>query len=302
LRRPEAESPATPELRLIRGAGPELRRGPYRVHLIERPGETLPRASHPELMAMVRREALAMFDDPTVGDYWDHRPHYLDDLSEWWVAELGGRLAGWSAATIWDAPWGPVAYMDTLGIHPAHRRSGLGAILGWDPLLRVSRRRRRVGTLTLRTESPIIFRLCCRVGGRWVYPHITPEGDPIVSEKALAAVEFTAERLNPPKPVEPETMIMRGALDFVGSLYGSQPPPCGDDAIDRFFRKHVDLAGGDSVAMAFVPEAAMLLRSTGAYASILGQLVLNSRRRRGREKGRDGSEPASNAGGNSDAK
>lgn len=237
------------QLDLVRSVGRTIRRGPYRVHVVRDPGLVWDDDEQRLLMEMVRGAALRMFDDPTVGEYWDGRPDYLKKIDEWWVAEHDDALAGWSACAILDGPTGPMIYMDTLGVLPEHRRSHLGAVLGQEPWFWLWRRRRRVPVLTLRTESPIIFRLVRRLGGRrHTYPRLAPDGTPEVTERVVACARFTSQRLTGDKPMNAETLVVPGALE-VGSLYGSEPPPCGAPDVDAYFRAHLDLPGGDSVIM-----------------------------------------------------
>jgi GNAT superfamily N-acetyltransferase len=248
-----------------RGAGRSMRRGPYEVTRIARPGAALLPDEQAIIVSTICETSNTMFG-ADMDPYWSARPEYLQEVSELWLAAEQGACVGWCGIAVWrDAP-DLIVYIDSLGVLPEHRRTGLGALLILEILLRVVSRERALPWVTLRTESPVIFAMTRRLAGvHDFYPKLdgrvsrTPGG-----VQRVAA--YTAARKSPGKEMRSD-LVIPGALDFVqSSLYGEQVPPCGDTRVDEFFQIKMETARGDSVICVGVPNMRSLTRITCGYA------------------------------------
>jgi GNAT superfamily N-acetyltransferase len=125
-----------PELEALSGVGSVRRRGAYEIRRIENPARTLNAERVAALHHMCARASSLSFgvDHST---YWASRPDYFSEISEWWIAERTRDLAGWHAIAVWNGDCGTVLYHDRLVLLPAHRRTGLGALLIHEAWLRV---------------------------------------------------------------------------------------------------------------------------------------------------------------------
>jgi GNAT superfamily N-acetyltransferase len=260
-------------LPLLRAAAPARRRGIYDVRRIVHPGDVFDADERRALMRLIVEAARRMFDGVDVAPYYEHRANYLGELTEWWVAEHDDELVGWAAIRRWDGPYRPILYMDTLGILPEHRRGGLGALLSLEPWLQFSYERRAVATIGARTENPVVARMVHRFGAADAYPRLGEDGKPAVSAKARAEAAVVAATTSPGKPFDDDALVIRGALDFVGSLYGSTPPPCGDRAIDAYFRTNVTMTDGDSAVLVVRGTPRFFARGFLGYTVTRGRLA-----------------------------
>lgn len=236
----------TPELRPLDGVGSTLRRGPYRLRHVAAP-ENLPREVQRSLLDLITRASAVMFDGADTALYWDQRPDYFSELTDWWVADLDGRLAGWCGFVRWETPAGPALYIDTLGIMPQDRRSGIGTLLVLEAWMRQCFERRRAVVMTMRIQSPLILRMVLRCAAPWAYPRPGFLRRRRTDRLALAVATHTAARTSPGKAFDPTTFVVREA--FGRRLYGGPMPRTGVDRLDAWFDRHLDIEGGDALVV-----------------------------------------------------
>jgi len=242
----------TPELVALEGVGSVRRRGRYRLRHIERPG-TLPRHVQDALLDMITRASEVMFDGADTARYWDERRDYFEQITDWWVADRDGCLAGWCAFVRWETPAGPALYIDTLGIMPRDRRSGIGTVLVTEAWMRRCIERRRAVVMTMRIQSPLILRMVLRCAAPWSYPRPGFARRRRTDRRAGAIAAHAAARTSPGFPFDAETFVIRGV--FGRKLYGGPIPRTGVPALDDWFDRHLDIERGDALiaVMALTP-------------------------------------------------
>jgi len=247
----------TPELVHLREVGTVLRRGPFLLRHIERP-ERLPAPARRELMAMITRESGVMFDGADTALYWDRRPDYFSEISDWWVAERGDCLVGWCAFDRWDSGAIPVLYIDTLGIVPGERRSGVGTLIVTEAWMRLCLSRRRSAMMSMRIQSPVVLRMVLRCAAPWTHPRPGFGRRRRTDGAALAVAARTAARTSPGCRFEPGTFVVRQA--FGRRLYGRAVPRTGDAAVDAWFNRNLDDDAGDALiaVMALTPITVLI--------------------------------------------
>jgi GNAT superfamily N-acetyltransferase len=233
--------------------GDTRRHGRYTIRRILDPGRALSdeqQAALQELVTSVGNEMVGA----DISEYWARRGGYFEQLSEWWLAECDGQIVGWLGALVIDADPEPLLYIDTCGLVSGHRRRGVASLLYAEAFLRNSIARRRLLTMTLRTQSPVVARATGRLTRFRMFPTMHPgiRQRPNARRRASAAAAATAARLSPDVPFDSDTFVMRGAFSYLGSLYGKEPPSSGDPAIDAWFSEHVDVERGDGLIQAFV--------------------------------------------------
>jgi hypothetical protein len=263
----------TPELELVRAAGRTVRRGPYRLVRLVQPGRRLEPATKRQILeTMIPRGSLRMLEGYDIHDYWSGRGDYLDGLDEWTLLDYDGDLVGWCGVCVHDGPAGRVMYIDTLGVMPGHRRRHVAGMLVFEAWWRTWRGHGPLPAMTLRTQSPVVFAMLLRFLPDWTYPRL-PGLVPDLPPRAVAALRQTVELTSPGKPFDPRTGIVRGALDYAGSLYGRRLPRSGHEALDRFFDREMDAADGDSIVACVLWDARALARALAAYAIVRRRLV-----------------------------
>jgi hypothetical protein len=256
--------------------GEILRRGPYRVVRLREPGRLLSATEQAELLEMIIRESSASFGGD-MRPYWESRPGYFGELSEWWLAHVDGEVAGWHGFTVLDHPLGEVAYYDSLNVMPAHRRTHLGSILTVEPYAKLLMLRSPRPAIALRTESAVVYRMLGRFVS-YTYP-IGARTHGRRYERALSSARLVAGRLDGSEGFDSRTFVMREALRAAGELYGEPPPLSGDDELDDYFERHVDAGRGDALlAIGFL----------SLYGVIRGLAALHAIRLRMRFEGRAG--------------
>jgi hypothetical protein len=224
--------------------GEILRRGPYRIARLRDPGRLLPAAEQEELLEMIIRESSASFGGD-MRPYWEARPGYFGELTEWWLAHVDGEVAGWHGFTVLDHPLGDVAYYDSLNVMPAHRRTHLGSVLTVEPYVKLLLRRLPRPAIALRTESAVVYRMLGRFVSHTFPIGARPHGRDY--ERALSSARLVAERLDGSAGFDSRTFVMREALQAAGELYGEPPPLSGDAELDDYFERHVDAGRGDAL-------------------------------------------------------
>lgn len=234
----------SPEVEYAEARGEVMRRGPYRIVRLRQPGSLLSAAEQAELLEMIIRESSASFGGD-MRPYWESRPGYFCEIDEWWLAHVDGEVAGWHGFSVWDHPLGAVAYYDSLNVMPAHRRTHLGSILTVEPYVKLLLFKSPRPAIALRTESAVVYRML----GRFV-SRTFPIGAPRCGrnyERALSSARLVAERLRGADRFDPETFVMREALQAAGDLYGDPPPPSGDEELDVYFEHYVRVERGDAL-------------------------------------------------------
>lgn len=235
---------ASLEVRHADACGELLRRGPYRVMRLRQPGSLLTPAAQAELMEMIIRESSISFGGD-MRPYWESRPRYFEELSEWWLAHRDGEVAGWHGFAVWDHPRGPIAYFDSLNVMPAYRRSSVGSILTIEPYLRLISTRRPLPAIAMRTESAVVYRMLRRFVSH-AYPITSPRRGRNY-ERASSAARDAAARLGGKERFDPGTFVVREALRSAGDLYGEAPPSSGVPELDAYFERHVRVESGDAL-------------------------------------------------------
>lgn len=261
---------ASPEVAHAEVAGRLLRRGPYRVLRLRQPGHLLSPAAQADLLEMIIRESSVSFGGD-MRSYWEGRPHYFHELSEWWLAHLDGEVAGWHGFTVWDHPDGEIAYYDSLNVMPAHRRTSVGSILTVEPYLRLVSPLAPLPAIALRTESAVVYRMLRRFVSH-TYPIGARRRDRNYA-RALRAARCAADRLHGGKGFDPRTFVVREALRAAGDLYGEAPPDCGDHALDEYFERHVRVVErGDAMLAIGLLNWVGVVQAAAALGGILVRL------------------------------
>jgi GNAT superfamily N-acetyltransferase len=249
----------TRELALLHGVGQAVDRGPYRVWRVKDPGSALSADAQAEMLEMMEREALRQHGGDYDQRYWSKRHQYFHELTDWWVGDYKGRLAGWQGLSVWRSPDGPIMYFDTLYVKPAHRATGISSCLSVEPLTEATREERSVVYPVLRTENPHVYRMFRKVFGGAVYPRIGRRGGRKAA-MALRISRFAAERMTPPSEVDPDTFVAPGAYSDLADLVTSAPDAVSGDPVARYFREHLDPGAGDALVAVAVPSRVGLLR------------------------------------------
>src|SRR5438105_3534572 len=269
----QIEPGATPELEMVRGLGKTSRRGRYTLIRVTDPGSRASPLQKKQIMEMIERESLAMMAGVDIrASYWRRRPDYVDRLSEWSIAEQGGHIVAWCGVCAWQAPMGRVLYVDTLGVMPGHRRSGLGALLVFEAWCRSWGGKGSFPAISLRTQSPVVYAMLHRFVPDITYPQLTsPDVKP--PPRAVDAATYTVDQTSPGKAFDPVTGIVRKALDYAGSLYGHDLPQTGNPCIDEFFERRMDVRDGDSMIAVVLWNRRSVMRAAFAYALVWSQLA-----------------------------
>lgn len=264
---------ASAEVAHAEAAGQLLHRGPYRVLRLRQPGYLLSPAAQADLLEMIVRESSVSFGG-SMRTYWEGRPRYFHELSEWWIAHLDGEVTGWHGFTVWDHPDGAIAYYDSLNVMPAHRRTSIGSILTVEPYLRLVSPRAPLPVIALRTESAVVYRMLRRFVSH-TYPIGAQRRDRNY-ERALRAARYAADRLHGGEGFDPRTFVVREALRTAGDLYGESPPGCGDRALDEYFERHVRVVErGDAMLAIGLLNWLGVVQAAAALAAILVRLRSN---------------------------
>jgi Acetyltransferase (GNAT) family len=220
---------------------------------------------------MIVRESSISFGGD-MRTYWEGRPRYFEELSEWWLAHRDGEVAGWHGFAVWDHPRGPIAYFDSLNVMPAYRRSSVGSILTVEPYLRLISARRPLPAIAMRTESAIVYRMLGRFVSR-AYPIASPRSGRGY-ERAASAARYTAARLGGEERFDPETFVVREALRSAGDLYGEAPPGSGSRELDAYFERHVRVERGDALLAIGLLDWVGVVRGLLALLAILLRMRL----------------------------
>jgi GNAT superfamily N-acetyltransferase len=267
---PDLRRATSPEVTHAEAAGQLLRRGPYRVLRLRQPGRLLLPEAQAELLEMIIRESSVSFGGD-MRSYWEQRPRYFHELSEWWLAHLDGEVVGWHGFAVWDHPDGAVAYYDSLNVMPAHRRTSIGSILTVEPYLRLVSLRAALPAIALRTESPVVYRMLRRFVSH-AYPIGARRHDRNYA-RAQRAASYAADRLHRGEGFDPNTFVVREALRGAGDLYGKAPPDCGDDVLDQYFERHVQVVErGDAMLAIGLLNWPGVMRAAAALGAILVRL------------------------------
>jgi GNAT superfamily N-acetyltransferase len=269
----DTSAAAWPELEMLAGLGRVRRCGAYRIRRIENPGRVLDAESAAALHHMCARASSLSFGVDH-SRYWALRHEYFNEVSEWWVAEYEGDLAGWHAIDVWQGDCGTVLYHDTLVLLPAHRRGGLGALLVHEAWLRVAARTRSLPIGACRTQNPMVLRLFDRFMTR-AYPEPDGCGNRAAHERAAAAARFVAEQKRATTIPARGTFVARGV--FPCSLY-ERVPTCGDSEANAFFRR-LDVGAGDAVYVIGLMYPAGALRAAVRYGALRAALALKRKHR-----------------------
>lgn len=260
-----------PELEALRGVGSVRRCGAYRIRRIENPARRLDADRIAALHCMCTRAASLSFGI-SHSAYWASRPGYFDEISEWWVAECKRDLAGWHAIAVWEGDCGTVLYHDTLVVLPAHRRTGLGALLVHEAWLRVASRTRSLPIGACRTQNPMVLRMFDRFMTR-AYPRPDGCGDGRSHERAAKAAGFVAQQRHARTAPARDTFV--APATFPSRLY-DRPPACGDSSVNAFFAQ-IDVAAGDAVYVVGLMSPAGALRAVLQYGVIRASLARTRR-------------------------
>ena len=272
-----APAARTPELAHLRGVGTVRRRGSFLLRQVKRP-ELLPAVARRELMEMIARESGVMFDGADTALYWDRRPDYFSEISDWWVAERDGRLVGWCAFDRWDSAAIPVLYIDTLGIMPGDRRSGIGTLIVVEAWMRLCLSRRRSAMMSMRIQTPVVLRMVLRCAAPWTHPRPGYRRRRRTDAAALAVAARTAARTSPGCRFEPETFVVRGA--FGRRLYGRAVPRTGDARVDSWFDRNLDDDAGDALIAVMALTPGTLVVGFFVWAAMRASVFLRGRRQR----------------------
>jgi len=268
---------ASPEVRHVDASGELLRRGPYRLLRLREPGALLSVDAQAELLEMIIRESSVSFGGD-MRPYWEGRPRYFEELTEWWLAHVDGRVAGWHGLAVWEHPEGAIAYFDSLNVMPAHRRMSLGSILTIEPYLRLVSPSAPLPAIALRTESAVVYRMLRRFVSR-AYP-ITAQTHGQRYERALSSARHVAVRLHAEENFDPQTFVVREALRSAGDLYGEAPPASGDHQLDAYFAGNVRAEQGDALLAIGLPSWPAVLRGAVWLLAILARLQTKRKRSR----------------------
>jgi GNAT superfamily N-acetyltransferase len=264
-----------PELETLVGVGRVRRCGAYRIRRIGNPGRVLDADRAAALHHMCARASSLSFGVDH-SKYWASRPEYFNENSEWWVVECEGDLAGWHAIAVWRGDCGTVLYHDMLVLLPAHRRTGLGALLVHEAWLRVAARTRSLPIGACRTQNPMVLRLFDRFMTR-AYPRPDGCGEGPVHERAMAAARLVAEKKHASTVPACGTFVARGV--FPCSLY-ERPPACGDSLVNAFFAQ-LDVAAGDAVYVVGLMCPVGAFRALLRYGALHAALALKRRQHTG---------------------
>src|SRR5262249_32319439 len=143
------------------GIGTRERCGPYEVRRVVRPGLTLGPDRAERLRTMCMRGSSSSFG-VDMRPYWLSRPHYFDEIDEWAGAIRDNTLAGWHSLSLWRGQCGTGLYHDMRATLPGHRRTGIGALMGFGAWLRWSARTRSLPLVAFRTQNPIVLHMLAR--------------------------------------------------------------------------------------------------------------------------------------------
>jgi GNAT superfamily N-acetyltransferase len=260
-----------PELEVLHGVGSVRRCGAYRIRRIENPARCLDADRIAALHRMCTRAASLSFGI-SHSTYWASRPGYFKEIAEWWVAEWKGDLAGWHAIAVWQGDCGTVLHHDTLVLLPAHRRTGLGALLVHEAWLRVAARTRSLPIGTCRTQNPMVLRMFDRFMTR-AYPRPDGCGEDRLHERAAQAAGLVAQKRRATTGPARGTFVAPGT--FPCRLY-DRPPACGDSRVNAFFAQ-IDVAAGDAVYVVGVMSPAGALRAVLQYGALRAALARRGR-------------------------
>ncbi len=181
-----------------------------------------------------------------LSEYWERRD-YFQELSEWWLVTTGCEVVGWVGLKILAGRHEPLLYIDTVGFRHAHHRHGLATLLTIAPWSAISRERRRLMTMTFRTQSPVVLQAAANLGGRNTFPYPSSATDK-GGDRAFAAAQVTAEHLGPKGiQLEREFFVSRGIFSYMGSMYGNVLPLSGEPELDSRFSRLVDTGAGDAM-------------------------------------------------------
>lgn len=245
--------------------------GPYLVRRIKDPAQALDEGTKRQLHQAFVSAATKMVG-PDIAEYWEERPNYLQDLTEWWVVTHDNAIVGWCGLKVLELAPEPLIYVDTLGFLPEHQRGGLATLLAVEPWIQLSGERHRSLTMTFRTQSPAVLRVAASIAGPDTYPHPTlPNGKQ--GARATSAAQLTARHLGAEHPFDDSCFVSRGAFSEMGaSLYGAAFPWSGDPALDGFFRRFVDHDAGDAVIGVMLGTPALKRRSSVMRDQIMRRL------------------------------
>jgi hypothetical protein len=173
--------------------------------------------------------------------YWRerHAEGFFDKTTEFTlIVNEAKRLVGWATFRAFTVTGHRCLYLDSTGVLPKFQSRGLiSRIQGYAIIREFLKIPVRPLYLTLRTESPVIYRMLVGVGSTNIFPQPAVSVPQTVREVGSETARILGQY---EKLIEAELRIEHAYVELYGRDDESLPAS-GDPELDRFFRQQLGL-------------------------------------------------------------